>query len=109
MYKSNAKKFQKEMKQKREETAKIIGVFAEAESKLRTPVKTGNLRRNTTHDIDNQENKSVIKVGSNVEYDPVIELGSVSQNIPAQPHHRPAIEDNKNPIANMIKKGLSFK
>lgn len=87
-------------------TANQIGVFLESESKARTPVDTGHLRRKTTNEVDAGNTKATVFVGSNVIYDPYVELG-IGQ--PAQPHHQPAITENVSRINSMIRKGMSVK
>ncbi|WP_117161437.1 HK97 gp10 family phage protein [Paraliobacillus sp. X-1268] len=109
MAKSKFKQAKKEMRKRRETVAKTVALFAEAESKIRTPVKTGNLRRGITHEIQHEDDRSIAVVGSNVEYDAVIELGSEVQNIQAQPHHRPAITENIGRLNKMINDGLNLK
>lgn len=100
-------RFQEEiekMKQRRERTIKQIAVFVEVEAKLRAPVSTGNLRRSITHET--QSDKAYI--GTNVEYAPYVEFGVASKNIPAQPYLRPAIEENRDKIRDMIREGMSL-
>lgn len=94
----------KMMHNKLAQTAKQIGMFLETESKLRTPVDTGHLRRSVGHETNVKNTKAKIFVGSNVEYDPFVELG-IGQK--AQPHHLPAITQNIGKIQQMIKKGMS--
>lgn len=95
------------MQQKREETIKQIAMFVEAESKLRAPVDTGHLRRSITHETKSDEEVSKAFIGTNVEYAPVVEQGSVVKNIKAQPYLRPSIEENLGEIQDIIKKGMS--
>lgn len=85
-------------------TASTVGVFLESESKSRTPVDTGHLRRSITHDAKVGKNKATVFVGSNVEYDKTVELGLGGQR--AQPHHAPAITENVATIQSLINKGL---
>lgn len=102
-------KFQKaidDMQNRRETTIKRLGAFGEAETKKRTPVKTGHLRRGITHMTESDETKSVAVIGSNVEYDGIVELGLGGQ--PEQPHYRPAIQQNEGTIQKMIDEGLSL-
>jgi|SRR5699024_8072093 len=94
----------KMMAAKLNNTANQVGVFLESESKARTPVDTGRLRRETFHDTDVSDTKANVFVGSNVEYDPHVELGTVNQK--AQPHHRPAVTENVGTLQSMIKKGM---
>ena len=88
-------------------TANELGVFLEAESKARTPVDTGHLQKSTTHETNVGKNKASVFVGSDVEYDPIVELGLGGQ--PAQPHHKPAITENVSKINSIIGKGMSVK
>jgi HK97 gp10 family phage protein len=64
----------------------------------------GNLRDSITHEVEGQE----AKVGTNVEYAPYVELGTVK--MAAQPYLNPALEMNKNNIkrifADAIKRGV---
>lgn len=104
-------RFQEEiekMKQRRERTIKQIAVFVDAEAKLRAPVSTGNLRRSITHETQSDENTSKAYIGTNVEYAPYVEFGVASKNIPAQPYLRPAIEENRDKIRDMIREGMSL-
>lgn len=94
----------KMMRNKLAKTASQLGVFLEAESKARTPVDTGHLRRSTTHKTNVKDTKAEVFVGSNVEYDPYVELG-IGQK--AQPHHLPAITENVKEIQQIIIKGMS--
>ena len=51
-----------------------VGLVAERNAKMLCPVDTGNLRRRTTHVVDNDS--MVVAIGTNVEYGPYVELGS---------------------------------
>lgn len=62
------------------------------------PVKTGNLKSKITYEVDEVELK--MREGSNVIYDPFVELGS--SRSPAQPHHVPALEANFPAIKEMF-------
>ena len=79
-----------------------IGTFIEAESKLRTPVDTGNLKRSITHKV-NKDEKSVT-IGSNVEYSVYVEKGT-SRNR-AQPYLTPSIEDNICKIKDIVEQEI---
>jgi HK97 gp10 family phage protein len=105
-------RFQEEiqkMKERREKTIKQIAIFVEAEAKLRAPVRTNRLRSSITHEDKHYETHSIAYIGTNVEYAPYVEFGVVSKNIPAQPYLRPAIEENRDKIKEMIKKGMNAK
>jgi hypothetical protein len=98
----------KDMKQKRKKVADDIAMLLERESKLRAPVKTGHLRRNTNAETEHQEDKSKIIVGTNgVGYAEVVHEGSTVKNIQGQPYIRDAIEQNMGEIRNKIKEGAS--
>ncbi|MGG3210946.1 HK97-gp10 family putative phage morphogenesis protein [Geobacillus stearothermophilus] len=104
-------RFQEEiqkMKQRREQTIKQIAVFVEAEAKLRAPVDTGRLRNSITHQTENSETQSKAYIGTNVEYAPYVEFGVASKNIKPQPYLRPAIEENKDKIEDMIREGMNL-
>lgn len=101
MSKLRIKEAQAHMQKKLEQTSKQVGVFLEAESKARTPVDTGHLRRSISHDTEVSDTKAVVGVGSNVEYDPHVELNH-------QPHHKPAITENISTIQSMVHKGMKL-
>jgi HK97 gp10 family phage protein len=123
-----------QMRRKREETAKEIAIFVEAEAKQRVAVKTGHLRRSITHETEHEDHKSTARIGTNVEYAQVLEEGSKPHEIKrkdgkplklningkwvtvgkvnhpgtkAQPYLRPAIEENVDEIQERIKRGLN--
>lgn len=62
------------------------------ESKQRAPVDTGRLRSSITYEKQVMPNGLLrILIGSNVEYAPFVEFGTVNQS--AQPYLRPSIEE----------------
>ena len=63
---------------------------------MEAPVKTGNLRDSITHVVDEEE----ARVGTNVDYAPHIEYGTV--NMAAQSFLRPALDRNKAQIEKII-------
>lgn len=67
-----------------------IGMAAEGYAKDLCPVDTGNLRNSITHTVDDENGAAYI--GSNVEYAPYVELGTVKQD--AQPFLKPAATDH---------------
>ncbi len=75
-----------------------VGVFVVGETQVRTPVDTGRLKGSYTHRV-NRGQKSV-DIGTNVEYGPFVELGT--RKMRAQPHLRPAAEDNVERIKKLI-------
>lgn len=94
----------KMMQSKLQSTANTVGVFLESETKIRTPVDTGHLRRSISHDTEVKQTKATVFIGSNVEYDPIVEFGLGGQ--PEQPHYRPAITENVRKIQEIIIKGM---
>lgn len=64
------------------------------------PVDTGNLRNSITHEVEGKE----ARVGTNVEYAPFVELGTVK--MAAQPYLNPALEQNKGNIKKIFADAL---
>jgi HK97 gp10 family phage protein len=67
-----------------ERSLEIIGLTAEKYAKQIVPVDTGRLRNSITHEVDGKE----VFIGTNVEYAPPIEYGTIKQK--AQPFLQPA-------------------
>lgn len=67
----------------------IIGGKAESYAKALCPVDTGRLRNSITHA---QEDEDTEIIGTNVEYAPFVELGTVK--MAARPYLRPAAENH---------------
>ena len=67
----------------------IIGGKAESYAKALCPVDTGNLRNSITHQ---QYDADTEIIGTNVEYAPFVELGTVRMG--ARPYLRPAAENH---------------
>lgn len=101
-FESNADEVKEKLKEAIAEALYDIGVFVVAEAQVRTPVDSGTLRRSETFEYDG-DNK-VVYVGSNVEYDEYVELGTSKQK--AQPHWKPAVCENIDSINRIIKKHL---
>lgn len=74
----------------------IIGGKAESYAKQLCPVDTGNLRNSISHA---QQDDNTVVIGTNVEYAPYVELGTV--RMAARPYLRPAAE-NHGPEYKMI-------
>ena len=68
------------------------GLTAERFAKKLAPYDTGNLRNSITHDVDDGEPAAYI--GTNVEYAPYQELGTI--HMAAQPFLKPAVADHAN-------------
>ena len=75
-------------------------LVVEGEAKALTPVDTGNLRNSITHEVEKNE----ARVGTNVEYAPFVELGTVK--MAAQPYLNPALEMNKGNIKKIFADAL---
>ena len=73
----------------RDKALEIIGGKAESYAKKLCPVDTGNLRNSITH---GQLNENTEIIGTNVEYAPYVELGTV--RMAARPYLRPAAENH---------------
>ena len=67
----------------------ICGGKAESYAKQLCPVDTGNLRNSITHQ---QVSENTEVIGTNVEYAPYVELGTVRMK--ARPYLRPAAENH---------------
>lgn len=65
-----------------------VGMAAERYAKAKCPTDTGRLKNSITHTND----KNTVYIGTNVEYAPYVEMGTV--NTPAQPYLKPAIADH---------------
>lgn len=76
----------------------IIGGKAETNVKAITPVDTGNLRNSITH---KREESKAVYIGTNVEYAPFVELGTVKMK--AKPYLRPGIENNMSDYEKILK------
>ena len=74
------------------------GLTAEGYAKKLAPVDTGNLRNSITHEVDEEEPAAYI--GTNVEYAPYQELGTI--HMKAQPFLKPAVNDHANEYRKII-------
>ena len=80
----------------RERSLEIIGLTAEKYAKEIVPVDTGRLRNSITHDVDGKE----VYIGTNVEYAPPVEYGTVKQR--AQPFLVPAATEHDSTYKQII-------
>ena len=78
------------------------GLVAEGYAKKLAPVDTGNLRNSITHTVDEDEPSAYI--GTNVEYAPYQELGTI--HMKAQPFLKPAVADHANEYRKIIENEL---
>lgn len=86
---SHAKDVLSGMAKAKQQALEVIGGMAESYAKKACPVDTGRLRNSITH-AQYDENTEVI--GTNVEYAPYVELGTVKMS--AKPFLRPAAENH---------------
>lgn len=102
-FKSNLDEILKKYQQAKQQTLKNIGTFCTAEAQTRATVKTGNMRRNTTYTIPNQNE---VDIGCTVEapYAPYVEKGTYKMK--AQPFIEPSVMENISRIGQIA--GQSF-
>lgn len=100
MAKVDIKDYSKDVKaaydQARKRSLEIIGLTAEKYAKEITPVDTGRLRNSITHEVDGKE----VYIGTNVEYAPPVEYGTIKQK--AQPFLRPAVTEHPNTYKQIV-------
>lgn len=77
-----------------------VGLLMERNAKLACPVDTGRLRGSISHTHD----KNTSYVGTNVEYGPYVEMGTVNTN--AQPYLKPAIADHIQEYKSIVEQEL---
>lgn len=94
-YHSNYRRIAKQMMKNKRRTLEAIGIYIRGETQIRSPVDTGNLRDSYDYAVDGD----VVRIGTNTEYAPYVELGTRKMN--AQPHLRPAVEENKTNISRL--------
>ena len=98
----NSKEIIEAMQQATVRALEKCGLTAEGYAKKLAPVDTGNLRNSITHDVDDGEQAAYI--GTNVEYAPYQELGTI--HMKAQPFLKPAVADHANTYRKIIEKEL---
>ena len=98
----NSKEIIEAMQQATVRALEKCGLTAEGYAKKLAPVDTGNLRNSITHDVDDGETAAYI--GTNVEYAPYQELGTI--HIKAQPFLKPSVADHANEYRKIIENEL---
>ena len=78
------------------------GASAERFAKKLAPYDTGNLRNSITHEVD--EGEPAAYIGTNVEYAPYQELGTI--HMKAQPFLKPAVAGHANEYRKIIENEL---
>ena len=101
-FETNLGEFEKATKKQLAVAAEIIGGMAESHAKELCPVDTGNLRNSITHTT---EEETTVVIGTNVEYAPYVELGTVRMK--PKPYLKPAIENYKDEYKNVVQMILS--
>ena len=101
-YKDNSKEVSEDIKAALLRGLETCGLVAEGYAKKLAPVDTGNLRNSITHDVDDTEPAAYI--GTNVEYAPYQELGTIYME--AQPFLKPAVADHANEYRKIIENEL---
>lgn len=100
MAKVDIKDYNKEVmsayEQARERSLEMIGLTAEKYAKEIVPVDTGRLRNSITHAVEDK----AVYIGTNVEYAPPVEYGTVKQK--AQPFLRPAATEHSQTYKQII-------
>lgn len=98
----NSKEFSDNIKEALLRGLETCGLVAEGYAKKLAPVDTGNLRNSITHEVDDGE--PAVYIGTNVEYAPYQELGTI--NMDANPFLKPAVADHANEYRKIIEKEL---
>ena len=98
----NSKEIIEAMQQATVRALEKCGLTAEGYAKKLAPVDTGNLRNSITHEVDDGE--SAVYIGTNVEYAPYQELGTI--HMAANPFLKPAVADHANEYRKIIEKEL---
>ena len=98
----NSKEVLEAMHQAAVRALEKCGLTAEGYAKKLAPVDTGNLRNSITHTVDEEEPAAYI--GTNVEYAPYQELGTI--NMTANPFLKPSVADHANTYRKIIEKEL---
>ena len=98
----NSKEALEAMQQAAVRALEKCGLTADGYAKKLCPVDTGNLRNSITHTVDEEEPAAYI--GTNVEYAPYQELGTI--HMKAQPFLKPAVAANANTYRKIIEDEL---
>ena len=98
----NSKEVSEDIKAALRRGLETCGLVAEGYAKKLAPVDTGNLRNSITHTVDEEE--AAAYVGTNVEYAPYQELGTI--HMKAQPFLKPAVAANANKYRKIIEDEL---
>lgn len=83
-----------------EQKMKQACVLVQDDAKKSCPVDTGRLQGSITYSVSSGESGAEGVIGTNVEYGPYVEAGTIYQR--AQPFLRPAGEKNRDAIVKMF-------
>ena len=101
-YKDNSKEVSENIKAALLRGLEKCGLTAERFAKKLAPYDTGNLRNSITHEV--YDGEPAVYIGTNVEYAPYQELGTI--NMDAQPFLKPAVAEHANTYRKIIEKEL---
>lgn len=101
-YKDNSKEVSDNIKAALKRGLEKCGLTAERFAKKLAPYDTGNLRNSITHEVDDGE--PAVYIGTNVEYAPYQELGTI--HMTANQFLKPAVADHANEYRKIIENEL---
>jgi len=99
-YDSNFRKAKREIDRGIARGLHSVGAFVETEAKVRSAVRTGNLRSSISFNTEPRENAVVI--GTNVHYAPHLEYGT--EKMAPQPFLKPAVKENQDKIETIFER-----
>lgn len=98
-YQSNLNRVLNELDQAKETALTAVGEFANSESQMRSPVKTGAYRDSHSYHVDGK--KGEVRIGNSMQYGIWLELGSSKQK--ARHIIRNSVMENVSRINSIIK------
>jgi len=75
-------------------------LLVEGDAKRMCPVDTGRLRASLSHEMEKKGDEVIGRVGTNIEYGVYVEYGT--ERMSAKPYLRPALENNKGKIKQLL-------
>lgn len=100
----NQSKITAELKSKIAQGLEQIGSTAEIYAKELCPVRTGKLRDSITHDVYLDEDENLVRLMTDVEYAPYVEMGT-ARSAP-HPFLRPAMQDHLDEYKSILENAL---
>lgn len=98
---NNSREIIRQLGNKTEDALRDVGLYAEGEAKLLSPVDTGELIGSISHKMANDRE---VQIGTDVEYALYVEKGTSRQE--AQPFLTPAVEQNMAEINKIFEKHM---